>query len=76
MIIRIVMENSNDELDLFLRIRTGINVFVNWMNQRWYKDDIACEDIEDGIVVTGDSKYENTIMDIIEDAKNGAYETV
>ena len=76
MIIRIVMENSNDELDLFLRIRTGINVFVNWMNQRWHKDDIACEDIEDGIMVTGDSKYENTIMDIIENAKNGAYEMV
>lgn len=71
--ITIKMENL-EELDAFLRIRTGIYSLVNWLELRWNKNDIQVTDTEEGLLVEGDSKYENELLEIIEDAKNGAYE--
>lgn len=71
--ITIKMEKP-EELDTFLRIRTGITQLVNWLELRWNKNDIQVTDTEEGLLVEGDSKYENELLEIIEDAKNGAYE--
>ena len=71
--ISIKMENNN-ELDTFLRVRTGVMSYANWLQQKWNKDDITYEETEDGIFVECDPKYEKEIVKIIEEAKNGAYE--
>lgn len=71
--IRITMENPN-ELDLINRIRTGIGRYINWLEQKFYKNDISYAETENGLVVTGNEIYEETILSIIEEAKDGAYE--
>lgn len=71
--IRIIME-SPEELDLINRIRTGVGRYINWLEQKFHKNDISCIETKKGLVVIGDEKYEETILDIIENAKNGAYE--
>lgn len=71
--IRITMENPNEQ-DLMNRIGTGVRSYINWMEQKFHKNDISCAETENGLIIIGDSKYEETILDIIEAAKNGAYE--
>lgn len=71
--IRITMENPN-ELDLINRIRTGIGSYINWLGQKFYKNDISYAETENGLVITGNEIYEETILSIIEEAKDGAYE--
>ena len=71
--IRIKMEN-HDEQDLMNRVGLGVRSYINWLEQKFYKNDISCTETKNGLVITGDSKYEETILTIIEDAKNGAYE--
>lgn len=74
--IKIIAETKEEE-NLILRIKTGIGRYINWMRDRWYKDDLKVDDLDTdyyGIEVTGNPKYEKTILQIIEEAKNGAYE--
>lgn len=74
--IKVIAENQNEE-NLVLRIKTGIMSYINWMNIRWYKSDLKVDDLDTeyyGIMVIGDPKYEKKILQIIEEAKNGAYE--
>lgn len=71
--IRIIME-SPEELDLVNRIRTGVGRYINWLEQKFHKNDISYTETKKGLVIIGDEKYEETILDIIENAKNGAYE--
>ena len=74
--IRIEMENSKEEFDLFCRIRTGIMRLKNWMELQWYKNDIEVDETENGLTILCDSKYEGMILSIIEAAKEGAYEMI
>ena len=63
-----IMENSYGP-DLFHGIYVWVNIFVRSMNMLFDKHDIACKDIDGGILVTCDPEYESYIIRGIEDVK-------
>ncbi len=78
---KITIKFEENELDLSIRVMSGLKMYVNWLQisdayrKIWSKDDLSVDVTETGdIIVEGDPKYENVVLSIIENAKNGAYD--